>query len=449
MINKNFTFIYPGIVGCGFNSFGKSADSSWISHGVSILSSCLQKQGWNVNLIDLRRLSGWDEFKEKIKSNPSGIYGITMMSVDFNPAVECARLIKKFSPKAKIIVGGPHPTIAPAEVRKIKYFDYIVTGEGEEMLPKIVDEIIKGRKLPKIIRGGRPNLDSIPFADREIFGALEVPIVSELPEPFVSIIAGRGCVYNCSFCKPAEDKIFGKPVRRRSVANVIQELDILREKYNFKSLMIHDDCLTEDRKWVKEFCFRCGKNNFKQPFVCQSRADIICNNEDMVKMMVKAGLFMYLIGFESGNQRVLNFIRKGTTVEQNLKAAAICRKYGIKIWANYMVGLPTETKEEAMDTVSMIRKIKPDYCSPAFFTPHPGSDLFDYCQKEKLSLIKSHDQYRRDPHGAKIKGQDYKFLRWAVEESQKISLTGKICRKINREATKLKFCADNLVKSLL
>jgi len=168
-----------------------------------------------------------------------------------------------------------------------------------------------------------------------------------------------------------------------------------------------------------EFCKKYKEKGFTEPFACQSRADIICRNEDMVKELASAGLFMFLIGFESGNQRVLNFLRKGTKVEHNIKAAKICRKYDIKVWANYMMGIPTETKEEVKDTVNMIRKIAPDVHSPAFYTPHPGSDLFDYCEKNDLSLIKGHAGYRRNPTEPKIKGVDYDFLNKMVAVSMK------------------------------
>jgi radical SAM superfamily enzyme YgiQ (UPF0313 family) len=84
-----------------------------------------------------------------------------------------------------------------------------------------------------------------------------------------------------------------------------------------------------------------------------------------------------------------------------------------------MLGLPTETREEVMDTVSMLKEIDPDWYSPAFYTPHPGSDLYDYCIEHDLSLITSHDQYRRNPWDIKVKGQDPEFLQWALEESQR------------------------------
>ena len=83
------------------------------------------------------------------------------------------------------------------------------------------------------------------------------------------------------------------------------------------------------------------------------------------------------------------------------------------------LGMPTETQDEVQDTISMLKEIDPDYYSPAFYTPHPGSDLYDYCIEHDLSLITSHDQYRRNPTETKIKGQDYAFLQWALEESQR------------------------------
>ncbi len=217
-------------------------------------------------------------------------------------------------------------------------------------------------------------------------------------------------------------------MRRRSVDNVIQELGQLRVRYDFASFMFHDDCLTEDRQWVLEFCRRYKAEGFRQPFFCQSRADIITLHEDVVAAMASAGLRGYFIGFESGNQRILNFLRKGTTVQRNLDAARVCRKYGLAIWANYMLGMPTETKEEVMDTVEMIRELDPDYYSPAFFTPHPGTDLYDYCVEHDLSLITDYDSYRRNPTEPKIKGADYEFLAWARDHSQERKLKNRAAR---------------------
>jgi len=425
------SLIYPGIAGYGFNSLGKGMEAGWVSHGLAHISSAAKAQGFDIDLIDLRALSGWDAFREELLRRQPAVIAMTMMSVDYNPALEAARIVKETLPETTTIVGGPHPTIMVEEVADIPEFDYIITREGEVTFPWLLEQLRSGNPPDsRVLEGERPDLEAQPFADRELFLAEwrkygytldspEVPFVPDLPAPFLTIIAGRGCKYNCNFCQPAERRIFGRKVRKRSPANVISELEKLRDRYHFASFMFHDDCLTEDREWVLEFCDRYEQGGFTQPFFCQSRADIIGKNEDMVQRMAQVGLRGYFIGFESGSDRVLKFLRKGTTREKNLEAARICKKHGIKIWANYMIGLPTETKEEVMETVSMLKEIDPDWYSPAFYTPHPGSDLYDYCIEHDLSLITSHDQYRRNPWDIKIKGQDPEFLQWALKESQR------------------------------
>jgi anaerobic magnesium-protoporphyrin IX monomethyl ester cyclase len=437
------TLVYPGIAGRGFNSLSQGMDAGWVSHGLASISASAKAEGLEVDLIDLRALRDWEHFREEFLARDPDIVGIGMMSVDYNPTRRALEIIKEVKPETVTIVGGPHVTLALSDSLNMPNVDYLVTNEAEVTFPKMLRAIEQGDPpKEKVIRGETPDLNAIPFADRDLFldewrkwgyelDSPEVPFVKELPAPFLTIIAGRGCVYNCSFCKPGEDWIFGKGVRRRSVENVIEELKVLREKYSFASFMFHDDCLTEDRRWVAEFTERYKEESFTQPFFCQSRADIIARHTDMVEMMADAGLRGYFVGFESGNKRILNFLRKGTTPERNLQAAKVCRQYGLAIWANYMLGIPTETKEEVMDTVNMIREIDPDYYSPSFFTPHPGTDLYDYCVEEDLSLITDYDSYRRNPTEPKIKGQDYDFLKWARDHSQKRLFKNRVRRGFN------------------
>jgi anaerobic magnesium-protoporphyrin IX monomethyl ester cyclase len=435
------TLVCPGIAGKGFDSLGQGMDSGWISHGLAILAPCARQAGVAVDLLDLRALRGWDHFREELLARQPDIVGVSMMSVDYNPARQCLEIARQALPEAITVVGGPHPTIMLDEMKDDPLIDTIFLGEAEVTFPEFLSRLQRGEPSERVIPSVHPDLDAIPFADHEFFlqewrkwgydlDSPEAPFVPELPPPFVTTIAGRGCIYNCSYCQPAERMIFGRKVRQRSVANVMAELRELHHRYHFNSFMFHDDCLTEDRNWVIEFCQAYRTAGFTQPFFCQSRADIIVKNEDMVKTMAEAGLRGYLIGFESGSDRVLRFIRKGTKRAHNLEAARICRKYGISIWANYMLGLPTESKEEVMETISMLKQIDPDYYSPAFYTPHPGSDLYAYCMEHDLSLIASHDSYRRNPGEAKIKGVDYAWLQWALAESQRRTWPNRAKRQV-------------------
>ena len=433
--------IYPGIGGKGFHSIGQGMDSGWISHGVAILTACAQRAGHEADLIDLRALRDWDHLREELAARRPEVVAVSMMSVDYDPALQCLAIVREVLPQAVTMVGGPHPTIMPEELDENPHIDHVFLGEGEDTFPDALDRLARGETLPRLIPSEtHPDLEQVPLAYHQLFvdewrrqgyevTSPEAPFVPELPPPFVTVIAGRGCMYNCSYCQPAERAIFGRKVRRRSVANILEELRILQERYHFQSFMFHDDCLTEDREWVVEFCRAYTAAGFTQPFFCQSRADIIVKNEDMVALMAEAGLRGYFIGFESGSDRVLRFIRKGTKREQNLAAGRICRKYGISIWANYMLGLPTETQEEVLETISMLKELDPDYYSPAFYTPHPGSDLYTYCVENDLSLIRDHGSYRRNPDEAKIKGIDYEWLTWALEESQRRTLRNRVRRQ--------------------
>jgi len=415
------TLIYPGITECGFNSL-KGNEGSWMNHGLAILSSALRAKGHEVNLIDLRRLTGWEYFRQVVKDKAGEVVGITMMSVDYNAGVTAAEIIKEIKPATKIFVGGPHPSICPEELERLQCIDCAVKGEGEITFPKLVDDLVNGKSLTKVVDGYRlEDLDECPWADRDLFQCPEEPFVPFLKAPFVTLIAGRGCRYNCNYCQPAERLMFGRKVRRRSVTNVIDELKYLNNRCYFNSFMIHDDCLTENREWVMEFCKQYKAEGFTQPFVAQSRADIICKNRDMVEALCEAGLSLFIIGFESGSDRVLEFLRKGCTRQQNLEAARICKQLGIKIWANYMLGLPTETREEVLETLSMLKQIKPYHCSPAFYTPHPGSDLFEIGKKMGIHLITTHKSYRRNTYEPKIKGPDYKFLANILSKSIALS----------------------------
>ncbi|MFA5262032.1 MAG: radical SAM protein [Candidatus Omnitrophota bacterium] len=409
--------IYAGITESGFGSL-KGNEGSWMNHGLSILSSAAKQAGHQVALLDLRRLTGWDEFRRKVSDAGKSIFGLTMMSVDFNNVVKAAQIIREESPASKIIVGGPNPSICSEELTQLDCFDYIVKGEGEITFPELIQKIEQNESISSVIQGqSLENLDGAPWADRDLFGCPEEPFVPFLKPPFVTLIAGRGCRYNCNYCQPAERLIFGHKVRRRSAENVIKELIYLRGKFNFNSFMIHDDCITEDHQWVLKFCELLKKEGFTQPFVAQSRADIICRNPDMIKAMQQAGLRLMIIGFESGSDRVLKFLRKGCTREKNIEAAQICHQNGIKIWANYMMGLPTETKEEVMETYTMLKEIKPYHCSPAFYTPHPGSDLYKMGEEMDIHLITNHDNYRRNTYEPKIKGPDYDFLKSMLYKS--------------------------------
>jgi len=162
----------------------------------------------------------------------------------------------------------------------------------------------------------------------------------------------------------------------------------------------------------------------------QGRADNICRLGNEIAEYKRLGLKAVIVGFESGNQRVLDFIGKGTTVEQNIEAAEILHRFGIKIVGNFMIGLPTETNGEIEDTVLLAKKIKPTIASCSFYAPMPGSDIYDYCLKNDLILEKDYVHLSRDPRRPKIKGVDYIFATKALYQIVGSRFKNPLIRKI-------------------
>jgi anaerobic magnesium-protoporphyrin IX monomethyl ester cyclase len=164
------SLIYPGIAGYGFNSLGQGMEAGWVSHGLAHLSSAAKAKGFDIDLIDLRALAGWDEFREELRRRQPDVTAFTMMSVDYNPATEAARIVKETMPEITTVVGGPHPTIMVEEVAEIPHFDYLVTREGEVTFPWLLAELQAGRPPEnRVLEGEMPDLDALPFPDRDLF----------------------------------------------------------------------------------------------------------------------------------------------------------------------------------------------------------------------------------------------------------------------------------------
>jgi anaerobic magnesium-protoporphyrin IX monomethyl ester cyclase len=408
--------VYVGVGVAGFNSDRPDGDreGSWIAHGIASIGASLIEAGHDVSLIDMRQLSGLDHFASIIQREDADIYGLSASSVDHYIALLSAMTIRKTHPECRIVVGGIHPTIFPD-----KYLGYgidtIVRGEGEITMLDLARDAENGAKWPDIVVGKKPDLDKVPHEARDLFDyhrELTCTFAPDHPIPSVTMIAGRGCPYRCSYCQPAENSVFGKPHRMRSPENVITELHSLKEKYDFRSITFWDDTFTLNRKWVMRFCDLYESEGFTEPIVAASRADIICRNEGMVERLASIGLDWIQVGLESGSQRILDFIKKDTTVEQNLQAAKICRKHGIKMFATYMYGLPTETRRDSLATAMMIDEIQPEHGSPFYFRPIPGTDIYDYCEANNLILeeAKNASIARTGMFTPTIRGVDYDYI---------------------------------------
>jgi len=383
-----------------------------IIHGLGLMISYAREKGHNFELIDNRMLNGWDMFRDRLADSGAEIVGISALTVNYPDAKRCISIVKEVLPNAKIIVGGPHSSLATGDVADFQDIDHIIKGDGELTFVDVVDAIAAGRKPRRILYGRKPELDRLPFVDRDIFEGNEhlMPPLWFGKTPWVSMITSRGCMFNCSFCAPTARIIFGRTVRRRSPANVIEELQLLRDKYGFKHIRFYDDNIIESPRWVTAFCELYRRNDFTATFGLAGRADLICRNANLITQLANVGLCELNVGFESGSQRILDLLNKRTTVEQNIKSAQILKDHGVKVIAGIMLGMPGETNDEIRQTVELIDMIQPDWVDPSYFTPYPGTTIHEYCKKKGLILMPDNESYLRDFGGSpKIKGVDYGY----------------------------------------
>lgn len=191
-----------------------------------------------------------------------------------------------------------------------------------------------------------------------------------------SIFTTRGCCYNCTFCS---GKIaFGSRVRFHSVGHVIREIEHLIEKYKVDGIYFADDMFSSYKPRAMDICdeiIRRGINK-KMVFAVQLTAKAGCDKELLLKLK-EAGCIQCEYGFESGSQRMLNLMKKSSTVENNYMAARLTREVGLRFVANIIVGMPSETKEDFMASIEFLKKTKPDMAAFCKLILLPGCELYN------------------------------------------------------------------------
>ncbi|HLC23518.1 MAG TPA: radical SAM protein [Dehalococcoidia bacterium] len=401
--------VYPALLS-GWSSYVPHGnnESSYMNHGLAMITAVLKRAGHDPFLVDLRALSSWDDFERVLGQIEYDLSLMSWLSCDDAHARQAAEMMKRVRPDRLIIAGGVHLSVT--ESREYPNVDTVVLGEGEEHILDIVGDIESGR-TPKSLYELKPvpDLDALPFVDRALFNPeMEEtsPLLPLLPEPFITISAGRGCWAKCTFCAPSRDLISGNTCRIRSVGHFIDEVVLLNLRPGgIGSLMIHDDLLGS-RQWMADFISQWRRYLPRIPIWCQLRADSIIRIRDYIPALAEIGLAWVSVGFESGSQRMLDWLKKGTTVEQNILASEILHENQVNIFGNYIIGLPTETQEDLEATGRMLAVIKPAFHSTSVYTSYPGSVLYNWIRDNDY-WTGEHQPGSKLPHSLAVKGVDY------------------------------------------
>lgn len=359
--------------------------------GLAYLGAVLKARGDDVKIIDAAPMDySLQDISEDVSRNKYDWVGITWLTPMHLIAKETINAVKKAHPHAKIIVGGPHVTIMPKETMEdAPEIDYAVIGEGESAIAELCDAIEGKMKISEVkgiayrakdnIHLASPrefikDLDSIPLPAREL-----LPMERYKPAPTYYqklpshvVMTSRGCPYRCVYCS----KISGRLYRHHSISRVLQEVELLINNYNAKEIIFRDDTFTVNKDFVTGLCNEMLKRGIdkKIKWTCMTRVNLV--DLELLKLMKKAGCWSIHYGIESGSQRLLDLIKKDITLEQAKDAVKWTRKAGIETKAFFMIGLPTETKEESLQTIQFAKELDPDWIQCTITVPYPGTELY-------------------------------------------------------------------------
>src|SRR4030042_1951979 len=367
--------------------------------GIGYIASTLMENGFpDVSLLDADIMEySVEKTIDKIMNDDRDLVGISVCTPAVNTTLKIAERLKNLDDRLRVIVGGPHISSFPETLLSSRYIDAACIGEGEESFLELSERYKQGRDLNGVrgvlykdkgqiikneLRQTISDIDKIPPPARFLYKLDRYRIAGEFPPgkfPFTTLLTGRGCPFNCTFC--ASKTVFGRKIRFRSVDMVLKEIEDIVYRFGIRHIQIIDDTFTFKKSRVIEFCEKIKKRGLKIIWNCYARVNTV--DPEILKAMKEAGCYMITYGLESGNQDILDNIKKQTTVEMGKRAITLTKKIGIKTQAGFMFGGPGETRESIKQTVKFALSLKCDHVGTSIATPYPGTELFNTF-KEKI-----------------------------------------------------------------
>lgn len=352
----------------------QTLDVSYPPLGILYLAATLEKNNISVKVIDAgAEKQNLNETLKIIKKEKPIIVGISAMTPLLQGAVTLAKKIKKTNKDTKICLGGPHISADPNFIKRIKFFDFGITGEGEDSFLKAYQKIINHEKIDKIIVGETPkDLSLLPWPARHLID------ISKYNKT-ASIMATRGCPFNCYYCsRPCISNL----VRCREAQDVVNEMNSLYHQCD-GDYLFQDDALTINRDFMVKLCQQLIKQPQKYHWAGYTRVDLV--DDELLKLMNQAGCHSLAFGIESGDEKIRNeIIRKHFTNKQIINTIKLCRKHNIDTNAFFMLAHPTEKPKNLLNTIDFILSNDFKLIGVSIATPFPGSKLWEYALKEKI-----------------------------------------------------------------
>ena len=365
----------------------RTVEISYSGLGTSYIASYIQKYGGFRDRVitEIGQSLGSNLVR---KCNPD-IVGISSVTQNFNIAKEIGRKIKK-ELDVPVIVGGHHITALPNNLTE--HMDVAVLGEGEQTFLELlnayeengldksklseIDGIAYRYKNTLIITPRREPirpLDKIPYPARDLL---------KIRSNNLYMFTSRGCPYKCVFCSSSA---FWHGYRFFSAEYVVDEIKELIEKHNAKCINLYDDLFIANKKRLKKIAQLIRKEKLDQEvsFACLARANLV--DDETASLLRSMNVKHVSLGLESGSERILNYLKGGTvTVKQNENAVSILKKYKFHVDASFIIGSPTETKEDCLQTLNFLKRSKIYGGETYVLLPFPGTGIWEYGKQRGL-----------------------------------------------------------------
>ena len=368
--------------------------------GIAYIGAVLESGGFEVEIIDGSALEmSWTMMETEIKKASPQIVAITALTPTIDIALQTAQLAKKTCPDATVVMGGYHPTFNYSEMLEKNYVDIVVIGEGEYTMLELARTLkrggdlkqVKGIAYDNVVTSPRPviaDLDQLPFPARHLLPMDHYKILN-MKLHTATMISGRGCPMQCSFCASAA--LHGRQLRMRSAENVVDEMEHLIEHHNAGMIAFMDDTFTLKPQKVAQICDEIKKRDIDVYWGCTARADTL--SYDLLKKMGDSGCITMFLGVESADQQQLDRVNKQITIGKIRKAFALSRENDIRTIASVVLGMPGDTKQSIGKTIKFVRELNPSYAIFSLATPYPGTRFYQEAVENNLIKVKDWSKY--------------------------------------------------------
>ena len=378
------------------------------SLGLLAIASYLRIHGYNTIIIDFNfEMYSIDMAISHIDKAKPVLIGVTAFTENYKEVIQFCKQIKKLCGDIKTLVGGPHATLAPQDIIKSGYVDFVSIKEGEATLLELLECIgSNGKSISleqidgllyrqgKDIKKNKPrrhikNLDLLPIINRSLVGI-------ERYTGTVNISTSRGCPANCIYC--AATTIAGATYRMRDISGVFLEMLLLKHLIpDLKKVYFVDDTFTALPERVYAFTDLMRECPVGVQWSCESRVDVM--TEELVDKMILSGCYSIQFGIESGNQSVLDKLRKKIDLQHAYNIIVYAARYDVEICLSFMLGHYCDTIATMQETLCFIeRSVTANHnvkIGVSYNTPLPGT--WQFTNADKIGLyIQTHDYSKYD-----------------------------------------------------